>query len=70
MPGQLRALHHKLHRGTDGAAIGVAEHHEQRHAKELHRIFHAGKPILIQEVAASSGATRLSEQLSTAAMGN
>jgi hypothetical protein len=38
-------------RGADRAAIRVSEHHDERHAEKFHRIFEAGEPIVIGEIA-------------------
>ena len=84
MPGQGRILLEHLDRSINGAAVGVPENHHQGDVKEADRVFHAGKPSIINEVAGqthnediagslvetSSGATRESAQPRTAAIGN
>src|SRR5262245_62146674 len=68
---------------VDRAAIGVAEDHDERRAEELDGIFEAREAVIVEEIAGkthdenvartrsnrSSGETRLSAQLRTAAIG-
>ena len=48
---KLGAFLHHFDRRRDGAAIGVSEHHDKRHAEELHGVFETGKAVVIQEIA-------------------
>ena len=51
MSRQLGVFLYHLDRGGNGAAIGVAKHHDERHAEELHGIFEAREAVVIDEIA-------------------
>ena len=51
MTRQLGALGNNFDRCGDRAAIGVSEHHYERHAEDLHPVFEAGEPVLVDEIA-------------------